>query len=301
MLCVLLLELLTASLTFLVLPLVVIVLVVPDLFHPGAALVRGVGGPCGHRGSHEPADHLPRRPAARPAADPVRGGRRETATISPLQRLLRVHADHRRGDRYLHAAARLAGGIDRPVGEPGQARPRGRRHHRPGRTAAWSRRPHQSWPTPARAPRRRKPGTPRPSAGCGPGPAGLFTPVRGIMSTGFAVPRIGGPGRLPDPSLRDALRGHQPRPRARRDVGRVHELPVQPVVVPVELAEPQAAGQRRRDVQARSVVKPAGGTSVVAARRHTGNRRRLRDPRLRSGRSSSSRPASASPSGSSCS
>ena len=48
-------------------------------------------------------------------------------------------------------------------------------------------------------------------------------------------------------------------------LGRVHELPVHPVIVTVELAEPQAAGQRRRDVQARSVVKPAGGTAVAGA------------------------------------
>ena len=93
MLCVLLLELLTASLAFLVLPVIVVVLAVPDLFPAGASLARGVDGPFRHRESHQPADHLPRRPVARPAADSGRGCCRETATVSPLRPLLRVHAD----------------------------------------------------------------------------------------------------------------------------------------------------------------------------------------------------------------
>src|SRR5205823_1263271 len=65
---------------------------------------------------------------------------------------------------------------------------------------------------------------------------------------------------LRDPPGRDHLS-----PWTRWHGGRVDELPVDPVVVAVELGERQAAGQRRRDIQASSVVPLAGGAGVAGA------------------------------------
>ena len=93
MLCVLLLELLTASLAFLVLPVIVIVLAVPDLFPlvlhwPVASTVHSAI-----------ASHTSLRTIGLGVLLPdllltlCRGRCRETAAVSPVWALLRVHAD----------------------------------------------------------------------------------------------------------------------------------------------------------------------------------------------------------------
>jgi hypothetical protein len=61
----------------------------------------------------------------------------------------------------------------------------------------------------------------------------------------------------------DASRRHDRHPRARRDVDVVDELPVHSVVAPVDRAEPQAAVEGRRDVEAGAVELDVARSPVV--------------------------------------
>ena len=125
MVSLLLLELLTASLTFLILPVIVVILAVPDLFPvvlhwaPALTVHAAVAG------------HTSLRTIGLGVLLPdllltlVVAAVERRPQVSPLRPVLRLHADDRRGDRGLHAAARLAGKVERPVVSPARRDPTG--------------------------------------------------------------------------------------------------------------------------------------------------------------------------------